>query len=102
MVANPSIFPSKLFRKIVKDMGPHVGTYFEEMMQGEFDYHGALESTAALVDSKFPWEAETYKPSLLSLGKRVAQASGGFLDVGSKISKEEKTALVHRGQLRIG
>lgn len=102
MIAKPSIFPSPLFRKVIKDMGPQVGTYFEEMMQEDFDYHGALEATANLVDTKYSWEAETYKLSLLSLAKRVAQASGGFLGVGSKISKEEKAALVDiSGVLRI-
>lgn len=94
MIANPAIFQSKLFRKIAKDVEPYVGSYFEELMAGDFDYQGALRETADLLDQKYPWEAETFKLSMLTMGKRVAQASGGFLGVGSKISKEEKAALV--------
>ncbi len=37
--------------------------------------------------------ASDFKTALFILGKKIAEASGGLLGFGSKISQEEKTAL---------
>ena len=57
-------------------------------------YFEELGKITDIVDRKVSKEeARQFKIALLLLGKRIAEASGGFLGFGSKISKEEKVAL---------
>jgi len=54
----------------------------------------ALAAAGALISEKLPRdEANGIKMALFLLGKAVAEASGGFLGFGSRISKQEKKAL---------
>jgi hypothetical protein len=53
-----------------------------------------------LVEQLFnPHDCYNFKKGLLSLGQSIAEASGGFLGIGSKVSKEEKLALTRIAQL---
>jgi tellurite resistance protein len=52
-----------------------------------------LVRTASVVDAHYPEEGELFKRFLVRVGIKIASSSGGFLGLGSKISKEEKTAI---------
>lgn len=90
------IFESELMQKVMV----HVISDFEPMisrfLKQEVDVKDIMEQILQLLDGKLDAEeARKFKLSMLSIGKSVAEASGGFLGMfGSKISKEEKRALV--------
>ena len=53
-----------------------------------------LQEIADILDQVATSEqAQNYKGAMLLIGRKVAEASGGFLGLGSKISEKEKIAL---------
>ena len=90
------ITDSELMQKVMV----HVVSDFEGMigafLKQEVDAKEKLEQILRVLDGKLSAEeSHKFKVSMLSIGKSVAEASGGFLGMfGSKISKEEKRALV--------
>jgi len=52
-----------------------------------------LQRVAAILDTHYPNEAEVFKRTLVAIAIKIANASGGFLGMGSKISKDEKIAI---------
>jgi tellurite resistance protein len=85
---------SPLLQKAIAEMLPNLERYLLELTSGKFDYIGELKRIAEYVDKNHPAEAQTFKMSLLGLGKLIAESSGGFFGFGNKMSKEEETALV--------
>jgi hypothetical protein len=72
---------------------------FETMLHGflnqEIDAKEKLKEILSILNNKLSeGESLEFKLTLFAIGKSVAEASGGFLGFGSKISKEEKQALV--------
>lgn len=94
------IIESELMQKIMA----HVISDFESMitrfLKQEVNAREIMEQILQLLDGKLEAdEARKFKLSMLSIGKSVAEASGGFLGMfGSKISKEEKRALAGLAQ----
>ncbi|MDX1679928.1 MAG: hypothetical protein R3242_04275 [Akkermansiaceae bacterium] len=69
-------------------------TIIPELTSGNFDPVEKLLKFRVIVDSKFPEEdAARLKASVLFIAQKVAESSGGFMGLGSKISKKEKKAL---------
>lgn len=68
---------------------------FAELQSQKVNMKEKLEQIIAILDTKTSEdEALKFKISLLTIGKSIAEASGGFLGIfGSKISKKEKQAL---------
>lgn len=65
------------------------------LMSGNFDPAAMLQEFRQIVETRFSEdEAMMMKTSLLVVGHKVAESSGGFLGLGSKISKVEKKALM--------
>ncbi len=91
---NVEKFPSLLFRAAVGEMVKHAERYFEEFQTVGFDFVAALKATAAALDDSHPAEAKEFKLCLLSWGKEIAEASGGFLGFGKKMGQEEAQTLV--------
>lgn len=86
--------PSPLLQKAIADMLPNLERYLAELTSGKFDYIGELKRIGEYVDTNHPSEAQTFKMSLLGLGKLIAESSGGFFGFGNKMSKNEEQALV--------
>ncbi len=86
--------PSPLLQKAIAEMLPNLERYLQELTSGKFDYIGELKRIGDYVDQNHPAEAETFKMSLLGLGKLIAESSGGFFGFGNKMSKDEEKALV--------
>ena len=87
---------SPLFKRVVVAMRPKINQYFAYLNSPEFNDHESLDLIQKSVDAQFTEEeARAFKVALLDLGKSVADASGGFLGFGDKISEEEITWLTH-------
>ncbi len=72
-----------------------ISDYIQALLSAETDYITELQKVSAALDENLSQDRATaIKLMLLSLGKGIAESSGGFLGVfGSKISKEERVAL---------
>lgn len=58
-----------------------------------------LRAVAAVLDAHFdPMDSEALKDALIHAGERIAEASGGVLGFGSRVSGEEKIALREVGR----
>lgn len=85
--------------ELMQNVMVHVMSDFEPMitrfLQQEVNAREILEQILQLLNGRLEVEeAHKFKLSMLSIGKSVAEASGGFMGMfGSKISKEEKRAL---------
>lgn len=87
---------SPLFKRVVAAMRPKINQYFAYLNSPEFNDHESLDLIQKTVDAQFTEEeAHAFKVALLDLGKSVADASGGFLGFGDKISEEEISWLTH-------
>ncbi len=65
------------------------------LMTADFNPQLQLENFTRIVETRFSEEdAMMLKTSLLVVGHKVAESSGGFLGFGSKISKKEEKALM--------
>ena len=59
----------------------------------------ALRQSAGILDGRLPLEeAQRVKASLIAIGEHIAQASGGILGFGSRVSGEESVALREVGR----
>lgn len=74
-----------------------VANFQERMTQaltGQLDAHSTIMRARDLLHTKLARdEALEIKRALMQIGKKIAEASGGFLGFGSKISKQEQRAL---------
>jgi hypothetical protein len=68
--------------------------YIDYVHSYEDDYTVELASAAKIIDDKLSTiEAKMFKKYLLGIAEEVAQASGGFLGFGNKVSAKEKATL---------
>jgi hypothetical protein len=89
-------YQSELFHRAVNAMRPRINQYFAYLSSPEFDAQESLEQISSTLDENYgETEARQFKTTLLDLGKKIAEASGGFLGFGEKISEEEITALTN-------
>ncbi len=82
---------SPLLRKAMSEMLPQMERFLGDMM-GRNPVED-LQRVAAILDAHYPNEAELFKRSLVAIAIKIANSSGGFLGLGSKISKDEKIAI---------
>lgn len=82
---------SPLLRKAMSEMLPQMERFLGEML-GRNPVED-LQRIAAILDAHYPEEAEVFKRSLVAIAIKIANSSGGFLGLGSKISKDEKMAI---------
>jgi len=69
-------------------------TILAELAQMGEEAANLLNEVGEMLDSKLPENyALAYKYELLQIGKSIAEASGGFLGMGKKISEEENVTL---------
>jgi hypothetical protein len=80
-----------LLRKAMSEMLPQLERFLNEM--AERNPVEDLQRVAAILDTHYPSEAEVFKRTLIAIAIKIANASGGFLGMGSKISKDEKIAI---------
>lgn len=89
-------YESELFHRAVNAMRPRINQYFAYLSSPDFNAQESLELIGSTLDANYgEIEARQFKVTLLDLGKKIAEASGGFLGFGEKISEEEITALTN-------
>ncbi|GHA03212.1 hypothetical protein GCM10008090_10250 [Arenicella chitinivorans] len=94
VLSNPEILNNPLLNRIITNVINQIPSVISDMATKEIDYISELAQLKFIADSSLPDDqANHFKISLLLLGKKIAEASGGFFGFGSKISKEEKGAL---------
>jgi tellurite resistance protein len=80
-----------LLQKAMSEMLPQMARFANEA--GDRNPVEDMERVASVLDTHFPNEAEMFKRTLVAIAIKVASSSGGFLGMGSKISKDEKIAI---------
>jgi hypothetical protein len=94
LLAEPEKFNNPLLNRIITNVINDIPSAIASMAQQQIDYIDELGKLKTIIDNKLSSEeANAFKVALLLVGKGIAEASGGFLGFGSKISKEEKIAL---------
>lgn len=94
ILSTPEILKNELMAYLISNVGSKIPNIISEMAIGQKDYIGELTALKEVIDTKLGAEhANNFKITLLKIGKKIAESSGGFFGLGSKISKEEKTAL---------
>lgn len=94
LLSDPEKIKNSLLNRIVTNVIHEVPAIVSEMARKKLDYINELGKLKRVIDDNLSSEdANSFKMSLLLVGKEIAEASGGFLGFGSKISNEEKGAL---------
>lgn len=96
MLKNVEHAPSEVFRSITAQLVDQFEAVFADVVEHDFPNLPAAMATARnIIESAIedPGEKQLYKYCLMTLGKEIASASGGFLGFGSKISKSERASL---------
>lgn len=79
---------------------PHFSDFFSQLVGGKINPAEELMKATALIDSKLgAAEAQLLKISLLAIAREIAASSGGFLGLGSKISKDEERIIMGIGAI---
>ena len=85
---------SELLQRVMVQVVTEFETLIKEFLNREIDAREKLGEILSIINTKLgDREALEFKLSLFGMGKSVAEASGGFLGFGSRISKQEKEAL---------
>lgn len=83
-----------LFNRIVTNVIDEVPRLLQEASSQGLNFLEELGRIRGLLEERLCAEdASAYKKTLMQLGREIAEASGGFLGIGNKVSKEEKAAL---------
>ena len=94
LLSDSDNFKNRLLNRIITNVITDIPNIILSMMQKEMNYIEELDKLKNIIDTNLsPTEANEFKIALFMVGKQIAEASGGFLGFGSKISKEEKGAL---------
>lgn len=89
-----ALYKEPLVREVFGSIATDVGNVLEAYRKDPRKVEGGLVDTAKVLDEKSdPDEANGFKGSVIGVGKKVAEASGGLLGRG-KMSEEESKALV--------
>jgi uncharacterized tellurite resistance protein B-like protein len=94
-LANGIKTDSELMANVLVRLIAHFEQLLTSLTSKEVEMSEATAAVLSVLNSSLPEdEAIKFKKSMLNIGKKVAEASGGFLGIfGSKISKEEQAAL---------
>lgn len=84
---------SELFERAVVAMNPRLNQYFAYISSPDFDADELLDELRRVLDEKYADEAPAFKRALLDLAREIAEAAGGFLGFGEKVSEEEHEVL---------
>ncbi len=94
ILADPEAISNPLLNRIITNVINDTQSMVSSIAQQEIDYIGELGKLKNIAESNLPPdEANAFKIALFTLGRQIAEASGGFFGFGSKIGKEEKAAL---------
>ena len=94
VLSNPEFLNNPLLNRIITNVINDIPSIISDMATKQLDYISELAQLKSITDNSLPDdEANQFKVSLFLVGKKIAEASGGFFGFGSKISKEEKGAL---------
>ena len=86
--------PSPLLQRCAQVMLPRLNLYLAYLASPDFDRAEALAELREVLDTRHAEDALAFKQSLVLLGEKVAEASGGgFFGLGEKVSDEEHSAL---------
>ena len=84
----------ELMKLIMSDLLQDLESLTNRLVSGELDPNQCMESIRSALDAKLTKEdALEFKLALLSIGKKIANASGGFLGMGDRICLSEKQAM---------
>jgi hypothetical protein len=94
-LANGIKTDSELMANVLVRLIAHFEQLLTSLTSKEVEMSEATAAVLSVLNNSLPEdEAIKFKKSMLNIGKKVAEASGGFLGIfGSKISKEEQAAL---------
>ena len=85
----------ELMKLITNELLQDLENLTSEVFSGNMDPNQCMESIRNAVDVELTEEeALAFKLALLSIGKKIAKASGGFLGLGNRICLSEKQAMV--------
>lgn len=94
VISDLSNYKSPLTHKVITNIINDISKMVIEISHKEMSYPAELAKLRVIIDDNLPAEeANKFKMDLVAMGKKIAEASGGFLGLGNKISKEEKTVL---------
>jgi tellurite resistance protein len=92
--------PCELMRQAMERVGEDLDAYISSLEQEKEDSVILTKQIGELLDAKFQEQAQEFKKALVHTATKIAAASGGFLGLGSKISKNEAaTILIIAGML---
>jgi hypothetical protein len=80
-----------LLRDAMSKMLPELDSHLAEVQRR--NPVEELKRLASILDTKYPNEAEAFKHTLVAIAIQIAESSGGFLGLGSKVSKEEAKSI---------
>lgn len=93
-IQNGNKYKNDLLQQLLAETGPRIPIFIEKLSRGGFNFREELMRACKVVDGKLSKDqASEFKRHLYAFGKDIAESSGGFFGLGSKISKEEKAAL---------
>jgi hypothetical protein len=94
VLARSAQYQSDLLHRLITNSVAHVPDFIQRLASGDVDYLQELSKVRDIVDGRFsPSEAKGFKIALIALARDIAEASGGIVGFGDKISDEEKMAL---------
>lgn len=94
LLSNPEKINNSLLNRIVTNVISDAPAIVTEIARQDINYIEELRRLKTVINKNLSaGDANAFKLSLILLGKEIAEASGGFLGFGSKISKDEKAAL---------
>jgi len=85
-------YKDELAREVFMSLVARLNDILPSCIDGPEKVIAGLQSAGQIVDAKCPLNAEPFKRSVLLICSNVAEASGKVF--GSKVSEEEKTAIV--------
>ena len=86
--------PLAPFRAVLIDLEANLDRMLEKYFADKRAIDHGLTEVGELLSRKLsPGETVAFKEALLDLGQRIAEASGGFLGFGNKVSKKERRSL---------
>jgi hypothetical protein len=88
------MFDSELISTIFTDAIQQIPSMLQALVTTPIDPQAIFADVVRLLEEKVDdQQADLFKKALLFIGKNIAEASGGFLGFGRKISKDEAVAL---------
>ncbi len=94
ILSDPDKLSSGFLKRIAAEVISDSTAIVTNMANSDLNYIEELGILRRVIDDNLSTEEGlAFKTSLLMIGKEIAEASGGFLGFGNKISKEEKGIL---------